>query len=1328
MQGDPTDLIPTVDAGIIGGWWSSCNARACGLAAHRTRLGKADLPSPSQRKFGLSLQAPIFERDSRFVISRKLGEGGMGVVYEAYDRDRDIPVALKTLLNLSPNALLLFKQEFRSLAGIVHPNLISLYELFAEGEVWFFTMELLKGRNLIETLRSGCSNCEFSGPTLDALEGTLGTTVSLATTVPAFSPGGGSRSLDAPKLREPVVRGTAPDTATLRDVILQVARGLVAVHSAGKLHRDIKPPNIMVTPEGRAVVLDFGLAQEVGSTELGRGAGTLDYMSPEQCVSGTLTPATDWYALGVTLYESLTGLRPYVGLPKELLKAKRRRALTPPSELAAGVDPELEALALDLLHPDPTERPAGNVVVARLTGGSAAEARPFRDSGLAQSAQDRRALFIGRAAETETLLEALEAVGAGKTVFVTAHGTSGVGKTALLDHFLESVVDKSVILHGRCYEQESVPYKGVDSAIDALCQQLLRFSPNRLARLFPDNMAMLSRLFPVLRRLEEDASWPWLEPMAGSDPRHARRLAIGALRDLLHRLAQHRRIILIIDDLQWGDTDSATLLADLLAAPDPPPMLVLCTYRREYAERSVCLQTLLPALKVNPALDWIDVPVEPLTAGETQAFATQLLGESRADAIARVVADSGGSPYLVKELADFVATRAARPATGVSLEQALAQRYTNLEPDAQRLLEVIAVHGLPLAQIDAYRAAGFAGRDPAPLAALRFANLVRSTGTAETDEVEPYHDRVRETVVARLPAKARSERHNALAATLEQSGRADAETLASHYEGAGNNQRAGDLFEAAADRAASTLAFERAASFYQHSLRLRKLDTAAEFALRQRLAEALANARGGVDAAEAFESAAKVANPAARLGLERRAAFYYMSSGRVEQGRELLARVMKRARLWLPKTRTGVLTLLVARSLRLAVHSTNFRERPAEKISEEILDRFDAAYAMAAPMGMIDGAQGISFGALCLLLALRAGDPVRMAYGLQVGGYGMTLQGPRGQRRAAKLLDTTRGILAQRGDSKLDATVALSAGTQAYVIGQWRRSLECFAEAEHLYSKCPGTHWELASVRTLRLYTLFSLGEFAAMAREYLPILQEAQALNDRYSCASIETFCQPIALLAADRVDEARRAVEAGLRRWKVEQHGLQQVMAAQSLSAAGFYDGTVNRLMPFMQEQWQLLRSSGMASFDNLRISWLERMARTGLAAASAADATPQNRHVGLAMARKTYRLLAKQTLPWSRAVTSAVEAGLLVADGDRMGAARLLLKAIEQFSEVEMRGNEASCRLYAGYLIGGERGAEMVAAARQWFASQNIVEADRMAAVHAGGIVPADARRVS
>jgi hypothetical protein len=149
-------------------------------------------------------------------------------------------------------------------------------------------------------------------------------------------------------------------------------------------------------------------------------------------------------------------------------------------------------------------------------------------------------------------------------------------------------------------------------------------------------------------------------------------------------------------------------------------------------------------------------------------------------------------------------------------------------------------------------------------------------------------------------------------------------------------------------------------------------------------------------------------------------------------------------------------------------------------------------------------------------------------------------------------------------------------------------------------------------------------------------------------------------------------------------------------------------------------------MASFDNLRISWLERMARTGLAAAGAADATADDRRAGLDVAHNAFRQLKKQTLPWSHAVTSAVEAGLLAIEGDRDGAARLLLKAIEQFSQVEMRGNEASCRLYAGVLIGGERGTEMEKAARRWFASQNIVNAYRMAAIHVGGILPANLGR--
>ena len=100
---------------------------------------------------------PQLEGADRFNLISKIGEGGMGVVYEAFDRDRGIPVALKTLRRVSPTALYLFKQEFRSIAGIAHPNLVALYELFAgTPENWYFTMQLLRGPVLLDYLRADC--------------------------------------------------------------------------------------------------------------------------------------------------------------------------------------------------------------------------------------------------------------------------------------------------------------------------------------------------------------------------------------------------------------------------------------------------------------------------------------------------------------------------------------------------------------------------------------------------------------------------------------------------------------------------------------------------------------------------------------------------------------------------------------------------------------------------------------------------------------------------------------------------------------------------------------------------------------------------------------------------------------------------------------------------------------------------------------------------------------------------------------------------------------------------------------------------------------------
>src|SRR5206468_3885553 len=206
-----------------------------------------------------------FHGTERFQIERRLGSGGMGVVYQALDRVRNEVVALKTLRWTDASTIYRFKREFRTLLGIVHPNLVGLYELFGEGDEWYFTMELVKGSQFLEFVRPDVLSVE-----------------------------------------------------RLRPVLAQLATGLVALHRAGMLHRDLKPSNVILTPEGRPVILDFGIAADMASSgDPLRTAedgiwGTAEYMSPEQG-RGEATAASDWYAVGCMLYEALTGRLPFAG-------------------------------------------------------------------------------------------------------------------------------------------------------------------------------------------------------------------------------------------------------------------------------------------------------------------------------------------------------------------------------------------------------------------------------------------------------------------------------------------------------------------------------------------------------------------------------------------------------------------------------------------------------------------------------------------------------------------------------------------------------------------------------------------------------------------------------------------------------------------------------------------------------------------------------------------------------------------------------------------------------------------------------------------------------
>ena len=323
-----------------------------------------------------------FTGTDRFVVQRRLGAGSFGVVYEVLDRERNTNVALKTLRVGAGRTLYRFKQEFRSLADVSHPNLVTLYELLADGDQWFFTMELIDGVAFLDHVRGvpSAGGDGFSSPTTPQMEAFLRAGSSSDPIEPLS---------DVPRAAPSALPGLGP-MERLRRALLQLGQGVCALHAAGKLHRDIKPSNVLVTAEGRVVLLDFGLIREIrpGVTHTIDAVGTPAYMSPEQASERPLTESSDWYSVGVMLYEALTGALPFTGPVLEVLRRKQLDEPPAPSTLVAAIPEELD----DAL-PQPA---APRARAARLGRGVPAAPAPPGGAGDGGRARGARSTATGR--------------------------------------------------------------------------------------------------------------------------------------------------------------------------------------------------------------------------------------------------------------------------------------------------------------------------------------------------------------------------------------------------------------------------------------------------------------------------------------------------------------------------------------------------------------------------------------------------------------------------------------------------------------------------------------------------------------------------------------------------------------------------------------------------------------------------------------------------------------------------------------------------------------------------------------------------------------------
>ena len=722
-----------------------------------------------------------------------------------------------------------------------------------------------------------------------------------------------------------------------------------------------------------------------------------------------------------------------------------------------------------------------------------------------------------------------------------------MGKSVLIERFLKDLQDidrgkhqqkKVVLLRGRCFQQETVPFKALDSLIDSLAEFIARLPQAETRKILPAEFAALKQIFPVLGNVNVEPAAPQIL-ITKADQQELRQRTLDGLRTLLTRLGESYSLILYVDDLQWGDEDSGQMLADLLRPPNSPVLLLIGAYRTENVGDSKCLQAIDEHYRRgNPPPHRQELPVEPLSQTDNTHLAKTLFQASKrhdSATVEMIARASSGIPFFVHEMVQSVLSGAKATAfqTGQDfLDEVIWQRSCGLPSDVQALLAAVVVAGRPTSAEEICRVADQVEIGVQGLAALRSQQFIRSYETANDTLIEAYHDRIRESVYQHQPLDQRQILHERFATASEERSGVSVEDvqahldqctaysepdqsfelkrsqwqrvfdIAYHFDAAGQHSRALPYALAAAEQSRQQYSLEAAETQYRIALRGAQ---DASMAIRFRVAEGLGDVlmlRGSYDETEQqFESALALAKGQARTVRTRirgKLGELSFKRGDMQAATEALEGALKEMGAAPPRSGLGFLIRLTGQSIVQCLHSIFprfFVGRRQFNDANDDLVLIRLYSSLSYPYWCAGGQIPCMWTQLCAMNMSERYPPTperAKIYAEHAAAVSMIPYFKRGARYAEQSLKIRRDLGDLWGEGH-----ALSFYTMpCYATCRYREALDYCTEAIGLLQQT-GDPWQNLFARHERATCLFRLGDLKATALEAEQIYRDAVDLGD---------------------------------------------------------------------------------------------------------------------------------------------------------------------------------------------------------------------------------------